>query len=866
MTLARLIETGSGSLAVRLVIEGLPIEFVSDPGMEKTTSDGRRRVCCLPPMGEGLVIEDSVNIQEATLEAQGVSVDLTETKDEALSQVFRWRPSVERFITTTVATGDTAVLLLSVDGISADDVVHIGTEAMLVTNVGAGVITVTRAHWQTIAQKHWSNDGAVPYRVLTNRPARIRGRRAFLYLYSDGDNLQGDGTQVWIGHVTRDPMCDEAGTKWRLQLGSIAERLKGKLGGELDVPLRPRGISYTWASPIVVLIVENDVPIVSGSRYTGFHETQRDFVESFNAWLATETAAADNTYEVVESDHGWTVRVTVDVTTTQLQIYLVSMQDGVLSGSILSGSSVGHIMQSIDGTIVSAVSVSDVVYPIWHSALGWGNPDPRSVPRGYFGRVPEPHVYLFAEDPASQATAPSNRIYLERAMPADADVVRVHWADGFAHEYRISDSDTGDNWIELRNDVPAGGSRFHSARYGATTLPTIQPLREIASGTLADLRDGLVTNGPLYCNRAAAPFLTTSDLADWSDVIDEAARGVPWLLSRLYTLFGPVDLDEMLAHEMRLYQVFPIIDSSGKIGVSSIARATAGGTATVIDDEIISAGWSTSEVGGQTINRVVVSLGYDPQEDDWALPQVETIDMTSFAQDHVDRTLEIQPRSRAARGDSTILAEEVSAVVLPVIILFGSPYELISVHVSWKLFSLRCGDAVLFSAIHLPDARNGVRPMDDVRGIVVGRHWELGKEHGRLTILVHGLNTAGYAPTARVVDKTDNGGDEWTIEVDDAMYAPAGTAADEFFEAGDKVRAIQYDSESPTIVTGTVVSVDTTTHEIDVQFDATWTPGASTWELCFANRASVQESQEVYAFIAESDGTLDGDNARIFAP
>ena len=52
MTLERIIATGSGKLAVRVEIEGLPIQFVSDPGMELTEADGRRRVYCFCFFGE----------------------------------------------------------------------------------------------------------------------------------------------------------------------------------------------------------------------------------------------------------------------------------------------------------------------------------------------------------------------------------------------------------------------------------------------------------------------------------------------------------------------------------------------------------------------------------------------------------------------------------------------------------------------------------------------------------------------------------------------------------------------------------------------------------------------------------------------
>ncbi len=248
MTFERLKETGSGSIAVRIVIEGLAVEPVSDPAMEKTLSDGRRRVYCINLEEAGIVIEENVNIPEAVIDASGVTVKLFETDDEALAGVFQHRPSIERFVTSTVTEAATTISLLGTSGLAEGDVVHLGTEAMKITAApGAASITVQRAYWDTIAQQHWSGTASVPQRALTNRPLRVRNRRVYLYLYGDGDDLQGDGGNggepVWRGTVTSEPGLDEAGNVWVLMLDSIAARLDAKLGGELESPMRPRGAS-----------------------------------------------------------------------------------------------------------------------------------------------------------------------------------------------------------------------------------------------------------------------------------------------------------------------------------------------------------------------------------------------------------------------------------------------------------------------------------------------------------------------------------------------------------------------------------------------------------------------------------------------
>src|SRR5690606_37061193 len=246
MTWQRFIATGSGAVALRVVIEGLAVEFVSDPAMEKTTSDGRRRIYCAPVDAPffGATIEEKVNIPEAVLDPSGTHLSFFETDAEDLAGVFAHRPDKEWFVSQTVTAGANTVSLLGVGDLAPGDVVHLGTEAMKVNTVGASSITVTRAYWDTIAQKHWSNDAAIgiPYRILTNRPERIRGRRVYFYAYGDSDDLTGDGTRVWIGTVASEPAVSEAGTRWSLMVDSIGARLESTIGGELSAVVKARGI------------------------------------------------------------------------------------------------------------------------------------------------------------------------------------------------------------------------------------------------------------------------------------------------------------------------------------------------------------------------------------------------------------------------------------------------------------------------------------------------------------------------------------------------------------------------------------------------------------------------------------------------
>ncbi len=866
MTWARFLQTGSGSLAVRISVEGLPTEFVSDPAMEKTTSDGRVRVYSLPQLQDNpITIDESVNVPEAKLEGRGISITLFETQDEALAQCFAWRPDVEHFVEATISQTDTTIHLLSAADINADDVVHIGTEAIKVGAVASTSLTgCTRAYWGSIAQRHHSNDGnTIPYRMLHNRPLRIRGRRARVYAYSDGDDMQGDGTQIWLGQITSEPRCDEAGGRWQLQIASIAERLKGKLGGDLDRPVSPRGIYYSWASPLWIRIAEeSDVSsLVDGIevKFTGFFASQEEFCTALSATLSSGFLAefpvgdVKNKYRAVKTDDGlWTISVSTHVDVTRYSVQMSSPIDG------------DYEHDSSTGTTA-----------VWKTSL----PGARSVPRGAYGK-PDVYDETTRRDVLVSLDWPEHRVYVDRT-PGNWTSALVEWAADGVHEsfegsQAIVGRDITDNWIDLMEPGEAdGGVHLYTSSVVATFSPTLL----LAEGSVADLRDALVTIGPEYANRGVAPFLTSADLADWTDVVDENVR-LLWQRNRQWALAGSADLEEVIGAELRLVGLFPIIDSIGKIALAPIILPNASTVGvTQINDEIVTAGWASMERGGQTINRVQLKTGYDPREDDWTGRTIDVIDMTSYAFDHEDRPLTIEPRSVVAvsiantkngegfvRQDKLISEFDVSTAFGPVLNLFGYPHDFISVNVSWKLFGLTLGSVVSFSAIHLPDYRFGIRPMQNVVGIVVGRKWELGKEHGTLRILISWQNIAGYSPTARVTSQLNTAGNTWELTIAQTaasggtvgLYAPSGTVPEQFFAAGHRVRIVKYDSESAGAIAGTVTAVDTITHKITVTFDGVWTPGAFTWELIFArfDDPLTTDAQRTFAAIANSAARL----------
>lgn len=891
MTFARLLETGTGTIAARLEIEGLAIQPVSDPVMAQTLADGRRRVYCLNLEDAQLAIEEQVNIVAAELDGGAGSggVTLFETAAEDLAQVFAWRPDVTRYVTSNgslnpyLAQADTDFRLLSTAGLTAGDVVHIGTEAIKIGTVASSTSLTgcTRGYWGTIAQKHWARiPGRLSNILLTNRPIRIRGRRAKLYLYSDGDDLTGAGTRVWTGFVGREPACDEAGGLWRIGFEPLTRQFAGKVGGALENPVSARGIYYPWNAPLEVEFRE----LVSGTwnRYrglfVGFYETQRAFIEALNTWLATAGTAKNEfgrlnsatkaaalpacTLRAEERGRGWDLRIAKDATVSDIWIEVGSPVDG--------GTEHESFLQSDGVTPSGGVTGTFHYYPVWVDEYdGVAVEDPRTVPRGSYGPERRVSPGLLSEDDAS--LYPADRVYIDGPVSDDWGSMMVEWpstGEAFNHVVTARSTSVTNNYVILRDPLERRIRAVSPLRvFTGGTAPVMRPILTLATGDLADLRDALVTKGPEFANRGAAPFVTTEDLADWSSVVSQATRGRPWLGSRTWDIGKPVTLDELLIAEFNLLGVYPVTDSDGKIALALLDMPNASTVdATEIDEEIVSVGWSSMKRGDQTVNRYILRIGYDPLEDEWERT-IDPEDAHSYSFDHEDRPMTVEPRSRSNLGDDRVSPNDAMEAALPYLGLFGYPYDLINVHVSWRLFSVLLGQNVSFSAAHLPDYTTGQRPISEVLGIVVGRRWEIGQAHGTLTLLLPWSNVSGYTPTLRITAQLNTSGNTWELGFNLSKYAPSGTTADQFLQAGDKIRIVEYDTESPTVITGTVDSNDPAAHDTVVTLDSAWTPGSSTWELMFRGYGAVQASQKRFAFIARSDGTLGGtDDAREFAP
>jgi hypothetical protein len=805
--------------AYRLVIEGLGIEAVTDPAMERSSPDlSRVRVVGL--LREGLRLSEQCDVARGEIEASGMTVSIVDRQhDQIWCSWLAQQPERRAWLTTDLPVSDTTVDMTSTEGIAVNDVIHIGTEAMLVFGVNSATqLEVTRAWWQTIEQAHYTSDGeelVTPIITLT-RPITLEGRRVYLYRYADGDSLQGDGTLVWRGVCSTDARL------------------------AIDQASSTAGAGTTG--------------VVAGT--TGVVEVETAF-----------SVARDTTTIVVETqDSGhWGIRWIPDSANPR-HIYLTAF--GVAGG----GASF-----EIEGPVfeVSGDATADVTaaHP-WVLVAGNGGVTgqglvPRAVAGGSgLGRGGAPFSSLRLY-PAIDLTS------VALAVAASEDVAaQIEWTDGSTPSsggFPLRNADADEGWVELQSLADA---RFmYPGR-----LPRISLRRYLATGDISDLRDGLTTLAPQLANAGGSPFITTEDLASWTAVAERAAGGRTHLTSRLYVVGGEVDLDELIAHECRLYGVFPRLDADGKIGLAylELPTSTAILAGTIDDGDVLVSDqpptWERNATDG-SINVVELKSGYSLVTEDHEGVTFIVRDVTALSTRKATRKLEVAPLSLDP-ADFAWGVTSATDVARRVLAIFGRPYSIVKVAVSVEssgqdwLTSALCGSVLGIRSPRIPNALTGTRGIGQgseqpAVGLVIGREWDLSTETGVLTLMVSEAQTAGYAPSVFVSSSTVVSGNQYDLVVSfndpsGASMAPAGASLSDFYTVGDVLLLLVWDSTTQSPQSCAVDAIDDGASEMRVTFGSAPTLTGTRY-LTFStyDDPSITTSQRRFAFFADASALLD---------
>ena len=722
MSWANIKATGRGGLEFRLMIEGWPYEFVSHVDMERTTNDYRIRIAGLDR--KGLVLEEQSKPHLAELEGRAITARIVDRqKDDAATAAFFTLPSKTTWLAADVTTASTTFSLLNntaLWGLSsgADNVFHIGTEAVLAGGIGASdgagnptITGCTRGYWDTIAQAHYTfdaTDGLGEAR-MTDQPLGMEGRRAYLYVYGDGDSLTSTGTLVWRGICSTDARLTDDGCTWEVSIDPIMRVLEQEIGADLEDEQTVRGIYYPQSAPLVIHVEEaTDENIPAGglsggfSFIYGFFESNEDLMVEVQSRLDTITSSYSGTYTAVaQGNDDWWIRCdTASASPKYPLMGFMSIVDGVNGWVYFTGG--GAIAdEDADATPVSSVSTSRSYRTVNRSNFVQGS---RQVPRGHLG-TRDPDGTIMDDRDASAWLPPANgtptdafnifpggHFSLSGLVGASIELSKA----GTTYTTTIGSVDATGRYIGLDGLSPEMRGPYTPHPDHALTFTTTISLE--ANGTVADVRDYIVNNSPTECNRARLPLVTDSDLASWTAVVD-GAKEAPFTANRSFFVVDAVTLAEYFREEWRLLGVFPALDSSGKITVRSLSvplATDAGIVSLTASEHLIDDGFATWERNSWgTLNAIRISLGYDPREDAYS-SHVVIRDKGTYPNRKAPKHLTIEPKSRvnpivAFHTEPGVINSDVVSVGSRALGLFGRDYAVIQAGVPLTMFDTLVG-------------------------------------------------------------------------------------------------------------------------------------------------------------------------------
>lgn len=868
---------GSGAVAFRLVIGGLPAQAVSDARMEGSNPTRYRGLRM-----DGFKLSERVDPLRARVSAEGFTAVIAD--DQATKRwtaIFAKKPPATTYLNADLSSGTTASMtVLDSSLFASSGYVWIGTEAIAYTSKGSSTAftTLTRGALNTIASSHYTGDGRdLRFPEVTDHPVTLLGQRAEVYAYGAGDSPTGDGTLIWRGVVAGDPSF-EAGA-WSILIDPITSILDQELGADLAEPVGLRGIYLprTGAgglgdiTPLRFQIVESstavyggapgavaEVEMIESNADTAFFETQELFVQALNAKIATAATAAglSSTIRAVsDGDDGYHFQVrTAGASPKYITISPTTI--GLVEPTF------NDYLSDVTGALVSTVSTST---DYWLMPVGGGRGG--TVPRGIF----KPSIS------AASAWFTPSRLYLSGGVEVSSNVsaVLAEWPDDVGGEraYDVTAINSSTRSVDLFRDYdvappgePDGGIR----RYYRGAAPSIRLGREYATGSVGDLVLALTNARAAQVNLGASPDLRAADvdLSTWLTLSE--GYGQPSMVrSRRFWSFGPKKLGDLLSEELKLAGYYPSITSTGTIGIKRLelappTRLSSRTIKVVVDGDSGFPSYERASFG--KCNTVRVHTEYSFSEDKHQGTPIVFRDVASFAQSPTARVLEIRPYSEFTGGSEPY--EEVVALGARIAGVFAGPYATVQVAVSLVDFAVTVGDTVLVTSPHLPDV-DGSLGIVATPMIVLSRQWEPRAARGRLSLLTSTSRLGGYCPEAVVSSQSNTSGNTWEITVGTTEFPSSFASASYWFEAGDLVRVWELDDSSTTPISGTVTSASG--NVVTVTFDTTWTPGASTWVIGYDfSDAPWQESQWPYVAVASSTGVIsydaDSDSAKEFAP
>lgn len=741
MTLARVKQTGKGSIHARLVIEGLSVQFVSSQRMAGTFGDGRTR--CVGLALGGVKIGARADLRRSTLEASSWEATIKDiggrvagSRHGTITRELWMRPTASTFLSTGAGPADTTLTVYDTTSFPAVGTVHIGTEAIRYLGKTATTFTgCTRGSWDSIAQRHFVADGeGLADARVTDRASGIEGRRAYLYLYGDGDAPLGAGSLRWRGVCATD-LRWSAGV-WTVSLDAITRLLDQHVGSSSSETMRVRGIYYGPAHPWVLRVTDpltlasaQNIPLV------GFFETSAAFCVAATAAITAAITAsalalgAGGAVSVDPSPDGYSIVYRGRTVGSPPVLVFRLMPSEVSGSSAVSG-------QALDPSAYSELSPPTAGFAPLHVRA----PFPRGA---LLGGVRGRAQYT---DPIGGNPFGSFVHLSTYSVPAAGSYVAIASADDTEEIYQVIERDVGLRRITVRGDSTRRLDAFTEMSVGAA----------LGYGNVVDLLTSIIANAADTANSGASPLLTAGDIT-WTADVTTALASEPLCSGRSWIAFDQSTLRDLIEPELMALGAYMRIGLDGALQIDMLRPAlVTDTTALSIDD---SQGSPTVERGAYgTLGLVRYHFAYDPREDEHRrVIAVRDVQNASATRAPIESDIKQRSTSGAvllSTGEVLDgvppLLENIIAIATRQFGFFGTDYSTISTSGDPRHMDLRVGDVVAYSSQLLPDVTTGTGATVG-RGVrVVGQSLELASGRVELELLLHVERFAGYAFGAAV--------------------------------------------------------------------------------------------------------------------
>lgn len=822
MTWERIKETGFGTLEFRVKIAGIETEFVTNAQMAQdltdTTGTGvggivKRRLGLLR---EGLSISEEAILPENKLELGGNTFSIIEDHQYSATAAFFRRPTIFTQLAVDRMPADAlTTAITNGTGFSNGDYMWIGSECIrltsnpVATTTGNYVITMQRGKLGTIAQQHFSRTdlGSVLRPTFQNVPYGIENRRVKLFAYGDGDDLTGDGTQIWQGYIMEDAALAD-GMKWRFQAGPISEALASEIGNSFE-DIKFRGLYWSkreWIvefqrldGPMLTDIYIPDDGIISGSfpgslptgsiiqaKASGFYEDKWALANDLNAQLVT--ASRDNWADTTNmgcSVIDGEVAFTFTVDAVDPRAVVARTIDGIHNISTFAEGGEDTHRGGTGGArtfFQEFMPTPGKILPFFNPTTGesdfrFGVEFTTFMVRGetyaWRTRSPIPDIIApyYTGTPVITPQRDPRRMHVSAdSLPEDITDIRVYKA-GAAEGETGTSGPSNDNDIEVSRLYASFETNPITVDITNNTLTTrmfgsflatnedhyaIVGTRFVSHGNVVDFLEALVEKSPALANQGFVPLISPDDfdLDDMKTVISGVALN-SFNANRTYSFFKKgKKLDEILQAEYKLIGVYPALTPDGRMTIRPFGKVTATQKIkhTIGDDDILTDDSYMPLLPNKygIWNAVSLKTRYDPQRDEHLGNTYVVNNLDSISQNSgKKKTIAIEPISFAAYP---LLPETefIESFLWKETSLLAYKYYVTSVEVPLTFFSSSIGDSVRISNRQLPNPFVGAtrrRGTSLAGGVIVGRKFDLDRGFGQLTILLSEEDITGEITT-----------------------------------------------------------------------------------------------------------------------